>query len=107
MRPEVTNKQHGWTVDTREGIWFVPGEVFTVPECFAIGVELPSWLAETVLEELRDYVGAASVDGAKVEVCEGYFVRLSASGYLDCTEWTLCRTKREVREEIRNLRGEE
>jgi hypothetical protein len=65
-----------------------------------------TWTAEhprfnELMSRLRDYVAQKRVDS--VACVYGYGVRLSAPGYLDCTDWSFCRTKREALKEAREL----
>ena len=43
-----------------------------------------------------EYLNDAVNDGQEYEVVTGYGARLSASGYLDCTDWTVHDTIKEA-----------
>lgn len=101
---EVTEKIQGWRVETNEGTSFVPGFVVSVPEILARDVTLTTEddadLFEMLAGRLRDYVAGHCVQ--EIEVIRGYFARLSAPGYLDCTEWCAYDTLKEARESLRD-----
>lgn len=109
MQPEITTKQRGWRVETRDnGTCFVPGDVYGVPDWLAYGVPLAPEFSHPcgdVFEMLRmgivDYLPATCVES--IEVCEGYFARLTAPGYMDCTEWTCYKTHREARDALKDI----
>lgn len=45
-------------------------------------------------EELQDYYSGNRID--EISIIDGYGARLSMSGYLDCTDWTVFRTREEA-----------
>lgn len=83
MQQEVTGPQSGWRVETTAGTWYVPGDV------------------ESDRDSLDDYVeGKIQDPDEDVTAVFGYFGRMSAPGYLDCTDWTFGETEEEVRNEL-------
>ena len=75
MQHEITRNQDWWQVDTKsEGTVSYPADLFS-PEQVA---------------EMHD----VSVDD--VEIHNGYGARISAPGYLDCTEWCVFDTAEEA-----------
>ena len=83
MQRQITHKQTWLKVETTHGTFFVDGSLhLNVSNCPADEVENnPIW-ASTV----RQYVeGEPQV----WEWIKGYGARLSAPGYLDCTEWAV------------------
>ena len=107
MQPEITVKMRGWSVETRDaGTCFVPGDVCSVPAWLMTGVpvdnssdRLYSALFEALKAELADYIEGHTIES--IEVCHGYFARMQAPGYLDCTEWCCYSTVREARRALR------
>lgn len=108
MRKEITEKMRGWQVETRDaGTCFVPEHVAAVPDYLKTGVEIriddagADLAAHELAARLKHYVEGR--DFISLEVCEGYFARLSAPGpgYLDCTEWGCYKTLREARAALR------
>lgn len=109
MRPEITEKMRGWAVDTTDaGVCYVPEDVVPVPDWLKTGAVLApeDGGSETrpvlagLTMRLADYIEGRR--WISIEVCEGYFARLSAPGYLDCTEWSCYRTLHEAREALRD-----
>ena len=68
MEPEITEKQTWYVVEGNCGTDFVPADVCAVAD-------------------IADYVESSTIES--VETMEGYGARLSASGYLDCTDWSV------------------
>ena len=104
MQPEITVKQSGWQVETRDaGTCYLPGDIVSVPDWLAIGrpidasmeTKTETDLFANLVRELGNYVGGRRIES--IGVCRGYFARLSAPGYLDCTEWCCYSTVREAR----------
>ena len=75
MQPQITESMTWFQVDTPEGI-------FTYPSDFG---------KEDVAREW-------DVGTEEIEEVEGHGARLSAPGYLDCTEWAIFDTVEEARE---------
>jgi hypothetical protein len=109
MQPEITTKQRGWSVETSDaGTCFVPGDVLSVPSwlvdnaTFINGADsaLEQLVYDALRDELADYVEGRTLES--ISVCRGYFARLSAPGYLDCTEWCCYSTIKEAREALRD-----
>lgn len=107
MKPEITEQQNGWQVETRDnGTCYVPGDVVSVPAWLALEQEvlpgddkLDSAVFDALSAELRDYVPALHIEG--IQAIRAYFARLSAPGYLDCTEWCAFKTLKEARASLR------
>ena len=71
MEPQITMRAAWWEVDSSEGIWFIMADEPLVPE------QVPNeWWT--------------------VELTWGFGARLSASGYLDCTDWCVFDTEQEA-----------
>lgn len=75
MQQQITRKQKWYQIDTiREGIVVYPADMFSA-----------EWVAEEWDRPIED-----------VEIIEGYGARLSAPGYMDCTEWSVFNTPAEA-----------
>lgn len=74
MHPQIYYDQY-FEIDTSQGIQIIPASVVsTDPE-------------NVTLEDLRDfYEGEPYTE--EFELKEGWLARMSAPGYMDCTEWT-------------------
>lgn len=85
MNPDIFEGDM-WEVETREGTSFFPCGNFTIDE----------------IKEL-----SLNPDD-EVEKVSGWWGRMSASGYLDCTDWTgPFGTEEECMEELENMYGAE
>jgi hypothetical protein len=82
MEKQITNKMRWFQVETSQGTEWIQGDVLQ-----------PS--PDITIADLIDYCEGIPVS---FELIEGYGARLSAPGYLDCTEWTVFQTVEEARE---------
>lgn len=89
MKQEITGLEHGFRVETTVGTWYVPSSV------------------ETDLTKLADYVEGTIRAPEDVEEVYGYFGRMSAPGYLDCTDWIFDETEAGVRSELAEFYGDD
>ncbi len=88
MTPELTGKQWWVCVDGPCGTEYIPADVCgrisgDKDECFA---------------QVRDY--CENRECWSISEVEGYGARLSAPGYLDCTEWMVFESEAEARREL-------
>ncbi len=81
MRPEVS-KGEGYRIETDNGTFFIPMDV----------------AGELDIEDLAAFADYAEGEIDEVFKENGFFCRLSASGYLDCTDWTYCNDIYEARD---------
>ncbi len=88
MQKEITDKEYGYSVDTREGIWFIPSSVSGL-------------LDKPEPSDLQNYVEPVISDTDEIETIYGYFGRWQMPGYTDCTEWTFAKTKRDLLSQLR------
>jgi hypothetical protein len=54
-----------------------------------------------VLDALEDFIESNIDDVTSIQLVEGYGARLSAPGYMDCTAWTVFKTREEAEEFLR------
>jgi hypothetical protein len=120
MEAEITERKHWLTVDW-DGVDHVPNELFDVRVARRVLHAADSTRARRFWAELwpavRDYVeqrfsverrhaeDATWVPATKLTL--GYGVRLSAPGYLDCTEWEVYASKRDAIKRANELESEE
>ena len=85
----VAERFAAYRVETDNGTETVPvdvcGELDESDPCFAGEAKIVHETPENVAR-LRDYIEGGKVYG--IERVSGWWSRLSASGYLDCTEWS-------------------
>lgn len=88
MKPEVFEGEY-YRVETSEGTWIVPAD-----DAGDVGT----------YGDLRDYVQGDIEEPDAVATPEsGWLCRLSAPGYLDCTEWDAFGTEQEAREHLLDM----
>jgi hypothetical protein len=98
MEPQITEKERWAEVDTNCGTEWVPIE--------QLGITLPDTnQVEACTELLRDYLEGNRVFSVQERV--GYGARLSAPGYLDCTEWAVFDTEDEARAYLEETYGDD
>lgn len=88
MKPEVVRGEY-WSVEGRMCNEWLPVEVTD-----------RKGLANFCENKIDD-------KNTRVSKIKGYGARLSASGYLDCTEWSVFKTKREAIEHLLEIYGDE
>ena len=81
MSPVITEKTEWWMVDGHSGTWWFEAEHFSE-------------------EEARENYEGDEDSIWEVELIEGYGARLSANGYMDCTEWCVYETSVEAAEDL-------
>lgn len=87
MKPEVFQGEY-YRVETSEGAWIVPASDVGSVETYS---------------DLRDYVqGDIEAPDAVATLHKGWLCRLSAPGYLDCTDWDAFGTEQEARDHLRD-----
>ena len=103
MQQDISDKTFGYSVETREGTYFVPGFV-----CGDLGIrghhDETSRKFADLCKALQDYVGHGI---ESLERVTGYFARMSAPGYMDCTDWVCYASKREAMHDLRDMYGNE
>lgn len=103
MEPVITSKIDWLSLDTNCGIYFVPLADANVNREQALQC-LDNDDKETI-KELLVYTEGTELH--EVEIIHGYGIRLSANGYMDCTDWGVYANKREAIKALRELGGNE
>ena len=57
--------------------------------------------------ELRDYVNEEIDEDSELELKAGWLCRMSAPGYMDCTDWCLCETEQQCRDLLDDMYGDD
>ena len=91
MQRQITKKMRWFQVETSQGTEWIPEDVIK-----------PS--ADVTIADLVDYCEGIPVS---FEVIRGYGARLSAPGYLDCTEWTVFPTAEKAEEYLEEMYPDE
>ena len=76
MRPDIY-LGYAYLVETTSGTEIVPADVARVPKN-----------AATPVPYLRDYLEGYPLPDVSPSLTFGHFARLSAPGFMDCTEWS-------------------
>lgn len=105
MQKQITEKMFGWEVETSGGTEFVPGTCVFVPDWLKTDVSIldtddkfSTETFEMLRSALHPYVEGGTI--VSIQAVYGYFARMSAPGYLDCTPWVYGATQREVRDNV-------
>jgi hypothetical protein len=109
MKKYITEQCYWIMIETSLGDFFVPEEEVSnaVSDwCDVVEEEqyLPDEVSNTVKCDLLDFtdvLDTKEIYSVQREV--GYGARLSAPGYLDCTEWSVFDTEQEAREYLDEL----
>ena len=97
MEHEITNKQAWYQVEGNCCTDYIPAELVNTRITFQVGRVVDSSYPRvfaSLCAALKDYTENSQID--EVTMIEGYGARLSAPGYLDCTEWAVFDTPEEA-----------
>lgn len=100
MEPQVTHKQRWIRVETSHGTEFLPTDL--VGDLINSGYSEESDAIDR--ETLQQYCEGTVESWESIL---GYGARLSAPGYLDCTEWAVFDTAEEAEDYLEEMYGEE
>ena len=81
MEPQLYRSKW-YEIETNAGIEFIPLDLCSK-------------------HHIKDYIEGTKV--YSVKVIKGYGARLSAPGYMDCTEWTVFDSKEEARQALKDM----
>ncbi len=102
MEQQITDKERWAAVETDCGTEFVPIEQLGI--LLPVREDGPEWVDDCA-DILRPYLEGNRV--FSVEETTGYGARLSAPGYLDCTQWAVFDTEQEARDYLEETYGDE
>jgi|ERR1700733_2771717 len=97
MQRQITGLQNWLRVETTQGTEFVSiaDTSLFVRDSATLTHPMSDEDRERTIEEIEQYTEGEPQSWENVK---GYGARLSAPGYLDCTEWTVFDTEQEARE---------
>lgn len=105
MAPEIVEGL--WIrIETACGTWFLPEDIAPrtasdFADAVAEGLHEADEVCATLACDVMQYTEATDAnDIESVERVEGFGARLSASGFLDCTDWSVFETEEEAREHL-------
>lgn len=107
MEKQVTRKLLWYAIDTESGVWFIPAEDVDggkLADAFDGGFVLDVDEFEHA-DTFLQYTEGSKLQGISVRL--GYGARLSAPGYLDCTEWSVFDTVKDAEEYLDSEYSEE
>ena len=98
MRPEFINGAY-YEIETKEGTYFVPSDVQSVSSARMTALDLAAtlddqWAYQQLAKPFRDYVQSDIQNIIYHD--HGCCVRLSAPGYMDCTDWSAYESEHEA-----------
>jgi len=107
MKPQIEESDY-FECETEQGTSFVPADLVRLP--FAVNFkaggffddESPHWRA--LARSLLPYVNGDEL--AQVTVGHGFMARLSAPGYMDCTDWTAYETADQAAQSLISAYGD-
>ena len=103
MQQQITHYTKWIVIDGTHGTTFVP---------FDVDIKLYSMILDPNSDDLQDDIkerAADYYDGdvESVTFRTGYGARLSAPGYMDCTEWSVFHTEAAAKEHLDEMYGDE
>ena len=108
MNPEATSKVE-WLMVDGNGIEYIPEDIVDTARIRELLKIKDAEVRDLILEHIiwpaiKDYVTVNNfTEINSIEVITGYGVRLSAPGYLDCTDWEVYGSLREANNRAREL----
>lgn len=100
LQPELTERTQWLQIAGDGGIAYIPMDVISLADL----ADVPLGEYVTLPECIRQYCpeSADSTQGT-LTIVTGYGLRLSAPGYLDCTDWDVYTSLREARAAQRRM----
>ena len=90
MIPQIQERDW-YEIDTAHGAEFIPAELVGSLECDP----------ESDWDHISDYISVFNLEQVySIERRSGFGCRLSAPGYMDCTEWSVFNTESEARSHL-------
>lgn len=112
MEAQITNKMD-WLLVDGNGIDYIPEDIVDTNRIRKLlkiedAEAMDLVIGHIIWPMIKEYVRPHDYDAIKsLDVITGYGVRLSAPGYLDCTDWEVYSSKREAINRARELDKEE
>lgn len=105
MQQEIVSGEW-YEIDGSHGTTYVPSDIIGVVTINGKAIRKGKLYKSTANldKQLRDYV---SGEVYSVQLRDGYGARLSAPGYMDCTEWSVFDTQDEAQEYLDEFYGED
>jgi len=104
MQEQITKKQTWVEIDGTNGITAIPYDDLSMDEVNVVTETTFDVSEETLNETLGDYYEGRIY---RTSLRVGYGARLSAPGYMDCTEWTVFDTEQEAQDYLTEMYGDE
>ena len=105
MERQITDFTDWVEIETHMGTWFVPAMDVSQETLDSTVYDELSDEAKIELLQFTECFGRDDVESA--EVISGYGARLSAPGYMDCTEWSVFDTKAAAEAYLDEFYGDE
>jgi len=91
MEKQVTNNETWWSVETNQGTVFLPTDLVR---------------QEPVPEDASAFQDYCEGQVQSWELIQGYGARMSAPGYLDCTDWSVFGTREDAEAYLEEMYGD-
>lgn len=108
MKPQVYFDQY-YHVETNIGSEIVPADLISLP--FAVNFKAGGYFDPyhecfpSLARALTPYCEGTSI--SNVQPRQGFLARMSAPGYLDCTEWSVHATEQKARDFLFEMYGDD
>lgn len=104
MQKEITDKQKWYEIDGPQGREFVPADLVGT-EDEELNRFIEGEMKGPVPEALAQY--CENTEAWTIERTEGYGARMSAPGYLDCTDWSVFDTPEKAEKHLDEMYGDD
>lgn len=111
MEREITDKQLWFVVDGNCGTDYVPAHVVQYPRIHRLVTDVEVTYADSPMvfsllhSYIKDYTENTTITG--ITLISGYGARLSAPGYLECTDWCVFDTVTEAEQYLKDAYSED
>jgi hypothetical protein len=104
MQQEITDSQTWLEIDGTHGITFIPTDLLSADE-FRDATQTEYDLSDASLAESFGKYYDGTVESVSLRI--GFGARLSAPGYMDCTEWSVYDTREQAAAELAEMYGDD
>lgn len=101
MKQEITEYQKFYEIDGDVGVEFVPFDLVGEVDLD----EFDDYSSHPIPKPLSDYVETSQA--SHIEIIEGFGARMSAPGYMDCTEWCVFNSIEEAKACLEEMYGDD
>lgn len=107
MEEQVTRKMDWIEIDGTHGTTWVPAEDFPMLKNAVMMMQDTAEPSEASLDLADEVYEGGKESIQSLQITNGFGARLSAPGYMDCTEWSVFDTAKEAEEYLKEMYGDE